>query len=411
MEIKEFFKDDGKTLTLTLGIDALAGRLLLKAPVFVDTPAGPETVLQTLVELDTRTMEFSAGVPEIGKLLKVDLQSITLDPGNSLVRLGGNAGGEGRLEVLNKVRAAAILAEGETGTLTIGARKSDGLIEVKNKDDVVTARIVGRHGNLELGADGADGDITLKNADGDEAINLNGNAGAYSAGGNGRDSSILLKKSDGVATVNIDGRHGNMVLGGAGADGDITLRSEGNQDIIRMDAQNGNVIVGGVGVDGNIIIRNSSDVDRIRITGDDGDIRFLGADLAEEFQLGCKAAVPEPGTVMVLDDEGNIEPCHTPADQRVVGVIAGAGEFRPALVLDQQGGDDRLPVAMVGKAYCKVSSVAGPISVGDLLTTSEITGHAQKVTDAGRSVGRIIGKALAPMNDQSGLIPIIVNLQ
>ena len=51
-----------------------------------------------------------------------------------------------------------------------------------------------------------------------------------------------------------------------------------------------------------------------------------------------------------------------------------------------------------------------PIVVGDLLTTSPTPGHAMKATDPRRALGAIIGKALRPWRDGSGLIPILIAL-
>ena len=60
---------------------------------------------------------------------------------------------------------------------------------------------------------------------------------------------------------------------------------------------------------------------------------------------------------------------------------------------------------------CKVDADKGAIKVGDLLTTSETKGHAQKVTDPTKAVGAVLGKALAPMKKGKGTIPILVTLK
>ena len=52
----------------------------------------------------------------------------------------------------------------------------------------------------------------------------------------------------------------------------------------------------------------------------------------------------------------------------------------------------------------------GPIEVGDLLTTSPTPGHAMKATDASLAFGAILGKALGPWRDGSGLIPMLIAL-
>jgi hypothetical protein len=71
----------------------------------------------------------------------------------------------------------------------------------------------------------------------------------------------------------------------------------------------------------------------------------------------------------------------------------------------------RATVALIGKVYCKVDADAGPIAVGDLLTTSSTPGHAMRVADPLKAFGSVIGKALRPMASGQGLLPILVALQ
>jgi hypothetical protein len=96
----------------------------------------------------------------------------------------------------------------------------------------------------------------------------------------------------------------------------------------------------------------------------------------------------------------------------VAGVIAGAGAYRPGIVLDRVASQgNRQPLALSGKVYCKVDAQYSPIQVGDLLTTSATPGHAMKAEDPARSFGAVIGKALQPLKNGEGLIPILVSLQ
>jgi hypothetical protein len=142
-----------------------------------------------------------------------------------------------------------------------------------------------------------------------------------------------------------------------------------------------------------------------------GDVILTGADCAEEFTV-AKGDNLKPGTVMVLNDESLLQPSGSPYDKRVVGVISGAGEYRPSIVLDKQTSlANRVPIALVGKVFCQVTAEAGPIEVGDLLTTSDTPGHAMKAVDPMRSFGAVIGKALKPLSAGLGLIPILIALQ
>ena len=73
--------------------------------------------------------------------------------------------------------------------------------------------------------------------------------------------------------------------------------------------------------------------------------------------------------------------------------------------------DGEHPVALSGRVYCLADAANGPIGPGDLLTTSDNPGHSMKATDADRSHGTIIGKAMTPLAEGQGLILVLVNLQ
>ena len=74
--------------------------------------------------------------------------------------------------------------------------------------------------------------------------------------------------------------------------------------------------------DGNVEIGR-----RGQLTLKGGDLILANADCAEDFDL---AEACEPGTVMVLTDEGAVQASETAYDRRVAGVISGAGGYRRA---------------------------------------------------------------------------------
>jgi hypothetical protein len=142
-----------------------------------------------------------------------------------------------------------------------------------------------------------------------------------------------------------------------------------------------------------------------------GNLSLVNADCAEQFDVAELTEV-EPGTVMVLGEDGSLYPSCDAYDKRVVGVVSGAGSYRPAIVLDQRDtGQERRPIALLGKVYCKVDACFGEVAVGDLLTSSPTAGHAMKASDPQRAFGAVIGKALRPMREGQGLIPILIALQ
>ena len=138
-----------------------------------------------------------------------------------------------------------------------------------------------------------------------------------------------------------------------------------------------------------------------------GDIRLDNADCAENFDIAGTASV-EPGTVMVLGFDSALMPSSQAYDRRVVGVVSGAGSYRPGMVLDAGQQGHRLPIALMGKVFCKAEA---PIAIGDMLTTSSRAGHAMKAQDHGQAFGAVIGKALGALDQGTGLVPVLVALQ
>jgi hypothetical protein len=140
------------------------------------------------------------------------------------------------------------------------------------------------------------------------------------------------------------------------------------------------------------------------------DVSISNADCAEEFELAGAGTI-EPGTLMSFSMDGTVCPSVEAYDNKVAGVISGAGEYKPGIVLDRRQEGHRVPIALVGKVYCKVDANYSAITVGDLLTTSPTAGHAMKATDHLKAFGSVIGKALRPKSEGRGIIPVLVALQ
>lgn len=146
-----------------------------------------------------------------------------------------------------------------------------------------------------------------------------------------------------------------------------------------------------------------------------------GSDFAEALPaLGDKDDFT-PGDVLVLSTQtpGRVERSSRPNDPRVAGVYS----TRPGILGAEKGdGITRVdasdvPVAIVGIVPTKVSAENGPIEVGDMLTTSSTPGHAMKASPvlvSGVAVypgGILIGKALEPLKEGTGLIRVLVTLR
>jgi hypothetical protein len=187
---------------------------------------------------------------------------------------------------------------------------------------------------------------------------------------------------------------------------------------MRLVGSQGHIWLGGNGTAGLITLfpttePNVTNTDKatIFIDGSTGDIVLKNADCAEDFDVVDSEPV-EAGAIMVIDDGGKLRQSRRPYDRTVAGVVSGAGDYRPGIVLDRkQSTAARVALAMVGKVYCKVDATYSSISVGDLLTTSATPGHAMKAADPQQAFGAVIGKALRPCPNGVGLIPILVALQ
>ncbi len=159
----------------------------------------------------------------------------------------------------------------------------------------------------------------------------------------------------------------------------------------------GNVLVNGtVSVSGDVLLINTA----------------ASGDIAEDFDVEDDQIDTEPGTVLIINEEGRLCASSLPYDTRVAGVVSGAGSLKPAVVLQRVTSETpRSPIALLGKVFCKVDATCGRIGAGDLLTTSPNRGYAMKASDKSRALGAIIGKALACFEDGCGLIPIMVSLR
>ena len=137
-----------------------------------------------------------------------------------------------------------------------------------------------------------------------------------------------------------------------------------------------------------------------------------GGDVAESFSVTEEAQI-EPGTVMVIDENGpgSLKVSDVAFDTKVAGVVSGARGLGPGLILQGPTSHrSKVLVAIAGRVYVKADANSRPIKPGDLLTTSELPGHAMS-SDENIKQGAVIGKAMSGLSDGTGLILLLVNLQ
>lgn len=137
---------------------------------------------------------------------------------------------------------------------------------------------------------------------------------------------------------------------------------------------------------GNIVIKNTS-ANNISFFGADGTtpatLVAANADIAEKFTSDQDYP---PGTVLIFAGDYQVTHCTSYADSRAAGIVstAPAYELNTAIV-------NAVSVALSGQVPCLV---VGPISKGDVLTTSTTPGHACRLTDQDWRPGVVVGKAL-----------------
>jgi hypothetical protein len=137
-----------------------------------------------------------------------------------------------------------------------------------------------------------------------------------------------------------------------------------------------------------------------------------GCDLAEPFQMSTQE-IPK-GAVVVIDEEnaGQLKMSDSAYDSHVAGIVSGANGIKPGISLSQEGViEGGQNVALSGRVYVLADASSGPIKPGDLLTTSNIPGHAMKVTDHVKAQGAILGKAMSSLKEGKGVVLVLVSLQ
>ena len=285
---------------------------------------------------------------------------------------------------------------GDAGRLTV--RDSMGKRTIKLDGETGYARLKGLAGHVKVGGPDEDGELSLVDRHGESAIRLSA-AADVDVGGHGHYGSLHINSTDGRKRIALYGHAGEIVL-----------FSGPRAESIRLNGKVGNVHLGGNGQDGDIFLHDKSGETTVHMNGESGVIHLPNADCAEDFKVANDAGLVA-GDVVILGQEGMLERSSRAYDTRVAGVISGAGDTRPGIVLgrDRCRGD-RLPVALIGRVNCKVDAGFGGIEIGDLLTTSPRPGHAMKASDPDRAFGAVLGKAMRPLAAGDGMIPILVTL-
>jgi hypothetical protein len=167
------------------------------------------------------------------------------------------------------------------------------------------------------------------------------------------------------------------------------------------------------GVDGGDFIRalNEAESDiQFRVLTDGevrSDVGFFtpAADFAEMLP-----AVPglAAGEVLIVGADGFLMRSTGAGQTSVAGVFSTAPGFVGGHPVDGAP-EGHIPLAVVGIVPVRASAENGPIRPGDLLVSASLPGHAMRADVPGQ--GTVIGKALEPLPEGTGLVRILLSLQ
>ncbi len=333
------------------------------------------------------------------------------DGGVGAILYGNEGAGSGALSLRNTNGSPRFRAYG--GPL-------DGSLELYSELGRLTFAAEGGEGNTgsQLNMYQSNG-VRSVQIDAENGVNGGGYAAVYSGDGgaatisqaNSQGGSFTVYEEDGTATTHIHN------VSDAGV---VSVRNSSGIETIYLWGRNSAGQTGG-----QIGLKNSAGVETITLNADAaGEGRIYtqvltitgGSDLSENFDINASDELLKPGMIVSIDpkNSGELVLSSKAYDKTVAGVVSGAGGVKPGMLMSQAGtkADGKHPVALTGRVYCYVDAdAAGAIEPGDLLTTSATPGHGMKATDASRSHGTIIGKAMSSLEKGKGLVLVLVNLQ
>ncbi len=245
-----------------------------------------------------------------------------------------------------------------------------------------------------------DGDyVSVGETSGDDRMMLTGKQFAFRAGPTSAPRARLLNSE--LRLYESTGADSTIIFNGArgtGQSGEIYFFDPGtNERTLTIDG------------DFNNSNRSRIIVDELQITG--------GSDFAEMFDVAPVENVsPKAGMLVSIDEAhpGSLIVSTDAYDNKVAGVISGAGGVKPGMMMGQKGtsANGAQPIAITGRVYVKADARGEAIRPGDLLTTSSLPGYAMKAADRKKRDGAVIGKAMTPLaKGATGEVLVLLGIQ
>ena len=277
-----------------------------------------------------------------------------------------------------------ITSDGKTG---VGTKTPSHQLTVRSASSDDTVRLIGPTGGYGYGArlNFGDGDYAYIGEDLDDKLYIYGSGRTAIMGGN-----VGVGTVDPATKLQVTGSRIRLENGTKRLD----LRADGTQvDIetttndlyVHSTGAGNHLVLQPLSTNGFVGIRTSAPASELDVNGTTR-TRVLqitgGADVAEPFSVNGSV---RPGMVVAIDpsDPGQLRIADRASHRTVAGVVSGAGDIQPGLILQQENtaATGTHPVSLSGRVYVWADAGYGAIQPGDLLTTSDSAGFAMKVSD------------------------------
>ncbi|MGH8577110.1 MAG: hypothetical protein ACREXJ_09395 [Gammaproteobacteria bacterium] len=248
-------------------------------------------------------------------------------------RIGGGTVG-GLLQLVDREGKQSVHIDGTNGSLSL---RSQIAMKGKDNNDQIILSTTSNRSALSIGAPERPGFIKLttggnpgptieldgernsllfltKGSRTDSVLELNGNAATVRAGGNGKNGTVSVLGTDGQQAIELNGNTATVRAGGNGKNGTVSVLGADGQPLLELLGRS-NECVMGLGQKNRparISLYGANQQEAIRLDAAAGDIMLMNADCAEEFDLAVQDV--QPGTVMVLTDDGRLAPSSEPYD-------------------------------------------------------------------------------------------------